>query len=52
MKNIREICNCIADNLGILHPTCNLLDINNLWYLLSLVAFTTLPEAQHPFGIE
>lgn len=31
MKNIREICNAIADNLGILHPTCNPLDTNSLW---------------------
>ena len=42
MKNIREMCNGIADNLGILHPTCNLLDANSLWYNILYDTLNTL----------
>ena len=42
MKNIREMCNGIADNLGILHPTCDLLDANSLWYNILYDTLNTL----------
>ena len=42
MKNIREMGNGIADNLGSLHPTCNLLDTNSLWYNILYDTLNTL----------
>ena len=49
MKNLREIANDIADNLGILRPTDKLLNKNSLWYD---VLYNTLKTLNKEFSEE